>query len=51
MSAENRDSMNVDELIAEYVRLATSLGSLWSRKFKPAERTRVVENERRAQGD
>jgi len=31
--------MNVDELIDAYVRLATRLGSLWSRKFKPAEKT------------
>jgi hypothetical protein len=39
MSANICDSMSVDELIDAYVRLATRLGSLWSRKFKPAEKT------------
>ena len=33
MSAKTYDSMSVDDLIGEYVRLATSLGSLWSRQF------------------
>jgi len=39
MSAKTCDSMNVDDLVDAYVRLATSLGSLWSRQFKPAVRT------------
>jgi hypothetical protein len=39
MNAKDCDSMSVDDLIDAYVRLATSLGSLWSRQFKPAERT------------
>ena len=47
MSAKTYDSMSVDDLIDAYVRLATSLGSLWSRQFKPAEKTpeRVEMNE------
>ena len=39
MSAKTYDSMSVDDLIDGYVRLATSLGSLWSRHFRPAEKT------------
>ena len=39
MSAKTYDAMRVDDLVNAYVRLATSLGSLWSRRFKPAERT------------
>ena len=39
MSAKTCDSMSVDDLIDAYVRLGTSLGSLWSRKFRPAEKT------------
>jgi HEAT repeat protein len=39
MNGKSYDSMSVDDLIDEYVRLATSLGSLWSRQFKPAEKT------------
>jgi Domain of unknown function (DUF2019) len=47
MSAKACDSMSVDELISAYVRLTTSLGSLWSRQCKPAEKTaeRVEMNE------
>jgi len=47
MSAKTCDSMNVDDLIDAYVRLAMSLGSLWSRQCKPAEKTpeRVKMNE------
>jgi HEAT repeat protein len=47
MSAKTCDSMSVDDLIDEYVRLATSLGSLWSRQCKPREKTpeRVEMNE------
>ena len=51
MSANICELMSADDLIDAYVRLATRLGSLWSRKFKPAERTSEwYENERRAQG-
>jgi HEAT repeat protein len=39
MSAKTYDSRSIDDLIDEYVRLATTLGSLWSRQFKPAEKT------------
>ena len=39
MNAKDCESMSVDDLIDAYVRLGTSLGSLWSRKFKPAEKT------------
>jgi len=39
MNARNCESMSVDDLIDAYVRLATRLGSLWSRQFKPAEKT------------
>jgi hypothetical protein len=39
MSANVPDSLSVDELIDAVVRLATKQGSLWSRHFKPAERT------------
>jgi hypothetical protein len=39
MSANICDSMSVDDLIDAYARLATRLGSLWSRQFKPAEKT------------
>ena len=38
MSAKTYDSRSIDDLIDEYVRLATTLGSLWSRQFKPAEK-------------
>ena len=39
MSANAYGSRSIDDLIDEYVRLATTLGSLWSRQFKPAEKT------------
>ena len=39
MSGKTFNSMSVDDLIDAYVRLATSLGSLWSRQFKPMVRT------------
>jgi HEAT repeat protein len=47
MNPKIYDSMSVDDLIDAYVRLATSLGSLWSRQCKPAEKTpeRVEMNE------
>lgn len=39
MSPDAYAQMSLDELIAEYVRLAMSLGSLWSRQCKPEEKT------------
>jgi len=39
MNAKDCESMSVDDLINAYVRLGTSLGSFWSRKFRPAEKT------------